>query len=172
MSGTNGATQSVIKTVKIGGVELELEMPYAEGHVLTAGEAAQFNQTFRENVGNNFRKTIEKMIEEGKEASEIQTAFDEYVNSYEMGARKAGGGPRLDPVDREMRALAKKALQEAFAKKGYSWKDTSEEEKEAKIAAYLAKYGEPGPHGAGVRAAATSIIETRKAVANAAEVLG
>ncbi len=50
------------KPIQINGVILEAPVPYDEGHPLTKNEAAALNQTYLENVGNNFRGKVEAAL--------------------------------------------------------------------------------------------------------------
>ena len=51
-----------IAQMTIEGQTFEVIEPYKEGDVLSANEASQLNQVFRENVGNNIRKQIKDML--------------------------------------------------------------------------------------------------------------
>lgn len=46
------------KQIVVGGIILSAPTPFAEGDVLTGAEAAAINQTYLENVGNNFRAKV------------------------------------------------------------------------------------------------------------------
>lgn len=48
------------RKIQIGGVVLQAPTPYSAGHVLNDNEAAAINQTYLENVGNNFRSAVTK----------------------------------------------------------------------------------------------------------------
>jgi len=52
--------QTPRRKIKIGGLIFDAPTPFSEGDVLTANEAAALNQTYLENVGNNFRSQVEK----------------------------------------------------------------------------------------------------------------
>ncbi len=72
----------------IGGVILSIPQPFAEGHVLSANEAASMNQTYLENVGNNFRSTVTKFKKAaivGKDEpskSELDAVTDKQVDDF------------------------------------------------------------------------------------------
>jgi hypothetical protein len=112
---------------------------YAEGHTLTANEAGALNQTYHENLRNNFASSVRKALEEhygtkgedGKvsipddaelndeQLAAVQAEFDAYAQAYEFGARRAGGARQsTDPVEREAINLAKTAIREALRKQG------------------------------------------------------
>lgn len=108
--------------IVIAGLSLSVFAPIAEGHVCTVNEAAALNQTFAENIRNNFAGKVKAAVEDkalevgylstdegGKvigdmtdeqltevhalvDLSEIQAALDEYQREYEFGARRSGSG--------------------------------------------------------------------------------
>lgn len=136
------ATPSTVMDITISGVELQLDTRFDEGHVLTAAEAKQLNQVYAENIGNNFRNRVKELSDGGKTVDEIQAELDAYADKYEFGSRRSGGGKRVgDPILREMRALAKKALA-AFVKDkhGTSWNDIDSDQREEMVKKYIAKY--------------------------------
>lgn len=94
----------------IAGKQFEVEPRYAEGHVLTANEAATLNQTFFENIRNNFAG---KAKEDG-----TQEDLDKYVASYKFGERTGGGGGSRDPIEVEALNLARDAVRKAITTKG------------------------------------------------------
>lgn len=154
---------SNLREITIQGTELSLEVPYAEGHVLTAAEASQLNQVFCENIGNNFRSKVKEMLEGGSTVDDIQAAFDAYVESYEFGSRRASTGTKrsADPVEKEARALAKRALTEFFKKKDIDYSSLSVDEKEQALRTYMEKHGEK------VREIAARRVADQKAMAEA-----
>lgn len=88
-------------SVTINGKTFEATPRYAEGHSLTANEAAALNQVMFENVGNNLRKTIK----EGKTPdAELQKLFNSYVKDYQFGVRSARAAG--DPVAAEAHKMA------------------------------------------------------------------
>ena len=139
-------TESTLRDITIQGTEFQIEVPYTEGHVLSSAEASQLNQVYAENVGNNFRAKVKEMLEAGSSADDIQLELDKYTENYTFGVRRlSGGGTRkkADPVLREMRALAKKALSDYFRKeKDIRFADFSSEEQEQAIKTYFERYGE------------------------------
>lgn len=88
--------------------------PYSAGpHELTAGEASALNQTIAENLSNNLRtKLVDGNPDEGDRQwtpEEAQALVDKYLEDYEIGVRRAGGGTArvTDPVEREARKIAR-----------------------------------------------------------------
>lgn len=116
-------------TRTIGGVQVEVPQPYAEGHVLTAGEAAMLNQTFAENISNNLRsKATAEDSDRQLSTEEFQPIVDEYVAGYEPGVRSGGGGGgqrALTPVEIEVRNLATAKLKEVLKARGLKQKDVA-----------------------------------------------
>lgn len=124
------------KKVTISGHEFDISLPYAEGHTLTAIEAAQLNQTRAENVANNCRKKVKELIEAGDvaEATNIVTAYDA---EYTFAAPSTGSGRRsMDPVEREARKLARDYIRQTLAEETPPRKlsDVDKDALEAKVA--------------------------------------
>ena len=91
-------------TITIAGLEFKVPSPFHVGYTLKSeGEASAMNQTFHENLRNNFAKRV-KDAGEG-ETAELQAALDEYAQSYQFGVR-AGGTRTTDPVRRRALELA------------------------------------------------------------------
>jgi len=127
----NTETPRVERT--IAGVKVSVIAPYAEGYVVNSGEAAMLNQTLAENFSNNLRDKIAEYVPEGspegteaRQASveEAQAIVDKYMGEYVPGVRRAGaGGARtLDPVEKEMKAIAQGKLDELLKSKGLTRK--------------------------------------------------
>jgi len=130
---------SEVKTdeITIQGYTFVAPLRYVEGHTLSSNEAGALNQTYHENLRNNFASSVKKKLEElfgsevdGKivvpddaelsdeQLSELQAEFDAYAQAYEFGARRSGGGRApVDPVEREALALAKQAVRQALKNK-------------------------------------------------------
>jgi hypothetical protein len=156
-------SESMTREITINGQELSIEVPYEEGHVLTAAEASQLNQVYCENLGNNFRSKVKEMLEGGSTLDDIQSALDAYAENYEFGVRRSSGGTKrtVDPIEKEARALAKKALTDFFKKKDVDFSSLSVDEKEAAIRTYFDK------HGTKVREIAARRVADAKAMAAA-----
>lgn len=106
-----------MQTVTIAGKPFQVEPRYAEGHVLTANEASTLNQTFYENIRNNFAG-------KAKEGG-TQEDLDAYVSSYQFGVRTGGGGGSRDPVEVEAMNLARDAVRKGIVAKGKKISDFS-----------------------------------------------
>lgn len=103
----------------IAGKTFNVFQPYAEGHVLTSNEAASMNQTFAENVRNNFAKRVKEASDAGTfDQDMFQSQLDDYMDSYEFGQRTGGGGRVSDPVEAEALRIAKDKVRQSLAKQG------------------------------------------------------
>lgn len=99
-------------TITIAGKPFTVSPKFETGHVLTANEAATLNQTWFENLRNNFAGKAKEGGEEGS-----QEAFDKYAEKYEFGVRTGGGGSR-DPVEVEAMNLARDAVKKGIVHSG------------------------------------------------------
>lgn len=140
-------------TIKIQGILFPATPRYAEGHPLTAQEALVLNQTLFENLRNNFASHIRKALDakrEGQpedftpeftadELNDLQVKFGEYASAYSFSAPRAPRTP-VDPLQREMRAIAKDRVMAALAKKNISVRALPEGKMDEYITALLAKY--------------------------------
>ena len=74
------------------------------------------NQTFHENLRNNFASTVkDAKAEHGDELPEqaltaLQGEFDEYAKDYKFGVRRAGTRGPSDPVEAEAFKMAKDSI--------------------------------------------------------------
>src|ERR1700738_2921098 len=86
-------------------------IPFAEGDILTAGEAAALNQTFSENVRNNFAKTVKAHTEAGSlDLETLHSALDDYMGEYQFGFRRTREpGEKVESVPRN--PVATRALE-------------------------------------------------------------
>lgn len=105
-------------------------IPFSEGDVLTAGEANALNQTFSENIRNNFTKTVKAHVEaDTLDKDALQTALDDYMADYQFGFRKSRDtGERVESIPRNpavTRAveLAREAVRRKIREIGGNVKD-------------------------------------------------
>lgn len=110
------------RNITIEDVEFTISMPYDVGHTITEAEAKALNQTRRENIGNNFRKTV-KAYNAGDEGApgsveELQAAFAELDSTYVFTIANVGASRKLDPVEREARKIARDYLRQELDKAG------------------------------------------------------
>ena len=111
----------------IAGKTFSIAQPYAAGHTLSKNEANALNQTYAENIRNNFAKTVKAAVEADTfDDAAMQTALDEYMGKYEFGTRVASG-PRTsgDPVKARAIDLARELVKAAIRKAGGNLKDYS-----------------------------------------------
>ena len=125
---------SATDEITIAGHVFTVPVRYAAGHPLTEGEASALNQTYHENLRNNFASKVRKAKEtppatEGGEPGTKELTDDDirslqadlmaYADEYQFGVRVAGS-PRApaDPVEREALNLAKEAIRQALKAKG------------------------------------------------------
>jgi len=84
--------------ITIQGQVFRVPIRYAAGHTLTEGEASALNQTFHENLRNNFAKKVNEGVDAGIGLEVLQQQLDDYAEEYQFGVRTGGGGFRGDPV--------------------------------------------------------------------------
>lgn len=130
------------RDLTVRGIILSAPLPYSEGHVLEANEANVMNQTWVENLRNNFSPSIVKFYadknawdEENEkptrtltpnEVAELQQDFDKYIEGYEFGVRTGGRTP-LDPVMAQALQLAETQVKKAIKAKGMALSDLGRE---------------------------------------------
>ena|SRR3990167_5061082 len=148
-------------TITIQGQQFSVPAPFLEGHVLRPNEAAVLNQTYAENIRNNFAGAVKKAAEEGKDVAALQSDLDKYVSEYDFGIRRIGVSVSVDPVEREAMALATKKVRDALKKKGINVKDLSKEKLAEMAKGALDKYPV-------IREQAAKIVAMKKEVGSSA----
>ena len=120
------------KTKLIAGESFSVSQPYEAGHVLTEAEAKALNQTRAENIGNNLRETVKEALakRDGGDTSAMET-LQELVAKYDSAYTFSMGGGgvstrRLDPVEREAKAIATEIIKADLAAKGRKWNQVPE----------------------------------------------
>lgn len=107
------------KDIMIQGLKFTATTPYEAGHALSEVEAKVLNQTRLENLRNNFASTVKAANEGGEGApsvDDLPNLFAEYDTKYTFAMPSTGGGSRkLDPVEREARALAIEIIRDNLA---------------------------------------------------------
>lgn len=106
-----------MEQITIAGHSFNAPVRYEEGMELTAGEASALNQTYHENLRNNFAKKV-KDAGDAPDLAALQTEFDAYAKDYQFGVRTAGAGVSRDPVMSEAMRIAKKQVAEMIKKAG------------------------------------------------------
>lgn len=107
-----------MEQITIAGHSFNVPVRYEEGHELTAGEASALNQTYHENLRNNFAKRVKEHTEKGGAAADLQPELDKYASEYAFGVRTGGGGVSRDPVMSEAMRIAKKQIGDLIRAKG------------------------------------------------------
>lgn len=117
-------------TIGIQSLEFEVPAPFVEGHQLRANEAAVLNQTYAENLRNNFAPQVKQALtEDGPlDVAALQSKLNEYVLTYDFGVRRGSGRSTVrDPVTKEAFKLAREAVTTALRKKGITSKEAGAE---------------------------------------------
>lgn len=110
-----------MEQITIAGHSFNVPVRYEEGHELTAGEASALNQTYHENLRNNFAKKVKDAAEANggsPDLASLQAELDTYANDYQFGVRTGGGGISRDPVMSEAMRIAKKQIGDLIRAKG------------------------------------------------------
>jgi len=129
----------------IQGLTFAVPQPYVAGTLeLTEGEASALNQTFAENIRNNFSGVIQQAevdyrkangLAEGAEVPKDQldkdglaTKLSEYAKTYEFGVRSVRGARiPMDPVGREAYRIAGELIRNALKSKNVKLDSVSKE---------------------------------------------
>lgn len=110
-----------MEQITIAGHSFNVPVRYEEGHELSAGEASALNQTYHENLRNNFAKKVKEASEAAAGAPDLaslQAELDAYAQEYQFGVRSGGGGVSRDPVMSEAMRIAKKQIGDLIRAKG------------------------------------------------------
>lgn len=149
----NNPDQGANQKVTIQSVNFVIPCPYIAGPCeLTQGEADALNQTYAENIRNNFAAQMKRGAEENPPRSLTQDDLDAYVADYAFGIRRSAG-PR-DPVGTEERRLALAAAKSLVAQRGLDWKSLGDEKQDS----IVDKIVESGQ----LRARAEEIVKARQ----------
>ena len=146
--------------ITIAGHSFNVPVRYEEGHELTAGEASALNQTYHENLRNNFAKKV-KDAGETPDLAALQAELDAYAEAYAFGVRTGGGGGvSRDPVMSEAMRIAKKQIGDLIRAKGKTTKDY-----EPSAITEAAKQLLQRPQGAQIMEVAKARVEEQKRLA-------
>lgn len=123
--------------------------PFAAGYVVTEAEANALNQTFAENVRNNFASKVKEHSDAGSfDQDALQAELNAYMDTYEFGVRKGrpaggtgSGGRRADPASTRALELARAAVRKKIQEIGGNLKDYTAKD----ISARAAKAVESNP---------------------------
>ncbi len=127
--------------ITIQDIVFRIPSPYHDGYTINAAEAAALNQTYAENLRNNFAKSVKQAKEAGAEVdvAELQAQLTAYAETYEFQGRRRSVATPVDPVGKEAHKIAKSMVTEALQKKGIKIKDLPEGKLESLIEDLLAK---------------------------------
>lgn len=147
--------------ITVQGLTFSAPQPYNAGAIeLTEGEASALNQTFAENLRNNFASTIRSKLADYRKAnnlpedaevgvdvldkSELDSEFAKYAGEYEFGVRRTASGVRMptDPVEREAYKIATDRVKAALNKKNVKLNTVPREKMDELVRAAIAKYPE------------------------------
>lgn len=102
----------------INGDAFEISQPYAEGHTITAAEAKALNQTRSENIGNNLRKKLAELKENGASHEDLAAVVAEADANYIFTLASVSASKKLDPYEREALKIAKELVKAKLAAQG------------------------------------------------------
>ncbi len=133
--------------IKVQGMIFTAPLRFAEGHPLSALEAKALNQTYHENLRNNFAKNVKKEQEAAKAAGsetlsvevmeKLHSEFAAYAEAYSFAERRTSSP--VDPVEKLAYQLAGQAVRAALKKKNFDVKTLAPEKLEKFIEDLLAK---------------------------------
>lgn len=149
--------------ITIAGVCLSVPAPFLEGHVCRANEAAVMNQTYAENIRNNFATKVKAAVVNSEEQIDpetgevtpgvpvdleiLQMELDEYILSYDFGVRRSGSvRAPVDPIEREAMKIATMKVKEALRKQGHKIGDIPVEKIRELAAGALEQYPQIREH--------------------------
>ncbi len=98
---------------------------YAEGHAVTAAEAAVLNQQMAELLSHRIRNGAFEAVTVGtaptpEQVAEAEKFLAEEAGKFEFGSTRGSGTPRivLDPVGKEAKRIADALVRKALVKAG------------------------------------------------------
>lgn len=108
------------KEISILDTKFTISMPYDAGHVCTDAEAKVLNQTRRENIGNNFRKRVQALIdgEDGVTEEGLREEFAKLDSEYVFTLAAVSQARSFTPVEREARKIAREYIKQELDKQG------------------------------------------------------
>ena len=149
-----------MEQITIAGHSFNVPVRYEEGHELTAGEASALNQTYHENLRNNFAKKV-KDAGASADLTALQAELDKYATEYQFGVRTSSGvGVSRDPVMSEALRIAVKQIKDLIKAKGGKPSDY-----EASAINGAAKTLLSRPEGEQILAVARARVEEQKQLA-------
>lgn len=135
-------------TITIQGHDFQVNPRYDEGHRLSEVEADVLNQTYYENLRNNFANKVKAARKEHNVADDaqlpdhayqaLQEDFATYAKEYEFGVRRTSTGPSADPIKATALTMARTAIKDALRGAGKKVKEIPAEKIEASAEALVA----------------------------------
>jgi hypothetical protein len=159
---TNSGETTRYDQITIQGQTFKVPLRYAAGHALTEGEASALNQTYHENLRNNFANKVRDGVEAGLSTATLQQQLDDYAQEYQFGQRVGGGGGfRGDPVMTLAMNIARDMVRTAIKAKQLDADEWPASRVSQAAKALLDSQGEDGK----IVSAARKQVETERAVA-------
>jgi hypothetical protein len=158
---TNSGEATRYDQITIQGQTFKVPLRYAAGHALTEGEASALNQTYHENLRNNFANKVRDGVEAGLSTAILQQQLDDYAQEYQFGQRVGGGGFRGDPVMTLAMNIARDMVRTAIKAKQLDADEWPASRVSQAAKALLDSQGEDGK----IVSAARKQVETERAVA-------
>jgi hypothetical protein len=160
----DGNSGTAYDQITIQGKNFRVPIRYSAGHQLNDGEAGALNQTFHENLRNNFASKVRDGTEAGLTQEVLQQQLDDYANDYQFGVRGGGGGYRGDPVMTTAMNIARELVRNAVREKNLDQEDWPASRITQAAKALLEQQGDNGK----ILAIARQQIETERATAKEA----
>jgi hypothetical protein len=151
--------EETMEQITIAGHSFNVPVRYEEGHELTAGEASALNQTYHENLRNNFAKKV-KDAGAAADLAALQAELDAYAEAYAFGVRTAGTGVSRDPVMSEAMRIAVKQIKDLIRSKGGKPSDYESSQINEAAKKLLSR-----PEGEQIMAVARARVEEQKQLA-------
>jgi len=148
---TNGDASAHVdtQTIVVQGVAFTAPAPFHEGHVMSAAEANVLNQTYGENLRNNFASQVKEArkalgledkaeLTDGETLAKLATAFAEYAANYTFSGKRQAKVV-ADPVEREAVRIARSIIVEHLAAHKITAKQLPEGRMDSLVAELLGK---------------------------------
>lgn len=105
------------KTLRIQGYTFTIPQPFGPGHPLSEGEAQALNGLFSENISNNLRDEVKKVVEllgpgevlSAEAEAQLQAKFDTYSANYQFLVKHVSRHAK-GIIEAEAMALAEEKL--------------------------------------------------------------
>lgn len=128
------------KTLRIQGYTFTIPQPFQLGHQLSEGEAQALNGLYSENISNNLRDEVKKVVEllgpgevlSAEAEGMLQAKFDGYAANYRFETRHASRHAK-GIIEAEAQLLALEKLEEELRAGGGV---LSEEDRARRVAEY------------------------------------